>query len=416
MNYGCLKQWMIQRHLQSEPGYQKAISYYETQRDYFLNQIGYISGQASQESWQRFIIDFNAKASEVNANQLSNTKAFENSIINPIRDLAKEIINNRIEGGTGLTSIVQDVDTKRMKKNSENYLRNYSDRIKGSFNNYIEQSQIIKSQLQNIYKTQFGIDQIASTSMLGMMSILRRAMLDSLVKIQENQSLLQDSNIQGYIQLFKGYNAEIIAEQGGNALLKDIKSKWSAAQVGGFDGSSDVIFGNGNTIQNKISLQNLLAGLENINTMATVDVLALGPLDGYGLQAKSWVLPSQLMTEDKRLKKQYYTIGMRGALYNSLNLGSQSQSSWWHNNILAVSKHLIQAIGAANILYVTGGNKYIWTADLIREFREMNYLLSFYYRRTKGKFYYPPTTEMTWQQEVSSGYIRGKYGNKDNDS
>lgn len=401
---------MESQHLIAEKYYKSAQNYYSAQRDNFLKQVTGIAKDTEISLWRtKFIQEFNAQAANLSGTPLENTEAFKKAIIQPIEQLAESTLGSAIfsPSATKQISVIKN-SPGRTKQDAENFLNNYSNRIKDSFNKVLETDQQIKSSLANLYINIFGTKTMANTSMSGMISLFRKSMISQVVTgVKMTDKLLSDSNIRGYIQLFKGYNAEIITEQAGNILLSQLSSKWRASQIGSSGGITDIGIG---PIKN---IEEILQKIEDETLNISIEALSLDPLQAYGIQAKSWFMPNDVLSPDfKGNLRQFYSIGDRATLYSALGLGVRGKNSWWHTNIVGVARNLVQTLGAANILFVTGGNKYIWTVDLIRQFRENQYLLSFYYRREKGKFYYPPTKEVTWQQEVT-GYGRGKYGSKD---
>ena len=408
---GCINNqaWMAQAHIEADAYYNVAVYYYKQQREQFLQQITGIANEVQLSLWQgKFLQQFNEQATDLSGTPLENTEAFKTGVINKVEELAAQFLTT---GNSSKYREIIESSTGKTKKDNENYLRNYNNRIKDRFNKCIESNQVLKSQLAQIYKDAFSVKGMTSSSMSGMLSLFRRSMIAQVANGEfMTQSLLSDASIQGYIKLFKGYNAEKISEKAGIELLKQLGTKWTAKQVGSSGGVVDVGFIKKNELNN---LEQILQTIENSTGSLPVSTTGyvVEPLAAYGLQSKSWYMPSDVLQPGVD-KKQFYTLGHRAELLNSLGINSQSKASWWHYNIVLVAKNLTKAIGAANVLYVTGGNKYIWTADLISEFREYNYYLSFYYRREKGKFFYPPTSEMTWQQEVSE-FSRGKYGSKD---
>ena len=92
----------------------------------------------------------------------------------------------------------------------------------------------------------------------------------------------------------------------------------------------------------------------------------------YGGQIKSWYIPSDTRALIKNAGHQFYSIGNRKDLYNMFDMGRGDQEytgdidRGWHASVYKISTVLTRAIGYANIFYVTGGNKFAWTDDLIK--------------------------------------------------
>ena len=96
-----------------------------------------------------------------------------------------------------------------------------------------------------------------------------------------------------------------------------------------------------------------------------------------GLQSKSWVAPWSMRS----------TGGNRNFLSFGHNIGLMPQGEdahYWHAGVYNVMSNLTTAIGPSNFIFSTGDTVY-WTADLLAEFRERQYVLAFYYNKTEGK-------------------------------
>lgn len=105
---------------------------------------------------------------------------------------------------------------------------------------------------------------------------------------------------------------------------------------------------------------------------------------GYGLQSKSWSAPWESENIGYFNAKYGFSIGSRADLLARSGLGeSMSNPYSWVKGVMFLEQCATEAIGENQLGFITGKNFY-WTADLIANFRAMNYFLAFGYREGKG--------------------------------
>ena len=96
-----------------------------------------------------------------------------------------------------------------------------------------------------------------------------------------------------------------------------------------------------------------------------------------GLQSKSWVAPWSMRSIGGN--RSFLSFG------HNISLMPQGEDAhYWHAGVYNVMSNLTTAIGPSNFIFSTGDTVY-WTADLLAEFREKQYVLAFYYNKTEGK-------------------------------
>lgn len=107
---------------------------------------------------------------------------------------------------------------------------------------------------------------------------------------------------------------------------------------------------------------------------------------GYGLQSKSWKIPITDNEADwKALRYKYgFNLGSRQALLASSGLkGEPFVETLWLRGVQFLEQQAVEAIGKNQVGFVVPGG-FIWTADLITNFRSNQYYLAF--GQTKDSF------------------------------
>ena len=105
---------------------------------------------------------------------------------------------------------------------------------------------------------------------------------------------------------------------------------------------------------------------------------------GYGIQSKSWSAPWETETIGYFNAKYGFSVGNRADLLAGSGLNNTLSNLYtWTKGVLYLEQMAVQAIGENQLGFVTGKNFY-WTADLIANFRAMNYFLAFGYREAKS--------------------------------
>lgn len=105
---------------------------------------------------------------------------------------------------------------------------------------------------------------------------------------------------------------------------------------------------------------------------------------GYGIQSKSWSAPWEVENIGYFNAKYGFSIGSRAELLSRSGVGESTSNPYsWTKGVLFLEQFATEAIGENQLGFVTGNNFY-WTADLIANFRAMNYFLAFGYREGKS--------------------------------
>lgn len=196
------------------------------------------------------------------------------------------------------------------------------------------------------------------------------------VKSYRNKLILTKINTskKAYIRATKGYYREALIYKVFSKLFENLDtlpvlSTGSIKNTSGKDTIYDTYINFFGNIKN------------NFNLMANekVDV-------GYGIQSKSWTAPWERNSENLGFfyEKYGFSVGGNKNLLSMSGLEDSVSSLYsWTKSVLFLEKHATEAIGENQLGFVTGKNFY-WTADLIANFRAMNYFLAFGYRHKKS--------------------------------
>lgn len=408
-----------------------------------------VSGMATAESYYKNLATRFEAAMRQEETKVLN-KIYEKQVIDYLNESAQGITSQEFEDSDKMNNLAKYIEEKaaailghehndpkmqayeaavtkkyagRANANQDHLLRNYDKRTRQAFEDYYANSEYVKEELKDLYISFFNGNNGAAIEK-GVKSMLRRYMilkLQSKINPEGNQPaalpvelLASQINLDGYKKYFLGYCREEIGTKAAIAAIKELKNQnWGAAQVGdtvGANGLSqiDIVVGRGIKDSNKANrLSQLLKQVQNFNVDVSMDLLE--NLHTFGIQSKSWLFPDA--ADVATTNKQFYDVGHNATLYNQLGLGkyvagttiADNENVWWHYNIKSVANNLIKALGAANVLYLSRGgtaaNTFVYTYDLIAEFRKSNYFLSYWYSRSGNKLYYPGTTQLVWQQE-----------------
>ena len=140
---------------------------------------------------------------------------------------------------------------------------------------------------------------------------------------------------------------------------------------------------------------NNLSG-EGITDPAEIEQLYKDAQSSYGIQSKKgWILPQKTTVGYNKL---FYSLGSRASLsaFSKINTQQPSYERGWHHSVYLVSKEITKVLGERQVLFKTN-NEFIWTSDLIETMMNYKLWLNYYFKRSKGQFYYLATPEMVFQ-------------------
>ena len=424
-------------HNEAEKGYSAAMSYYKVQKDNFLK---YLSNQVNTKTLTTkmattFIDNLN-KEMEIQTNNLGASKELKENL----DKLEQKIISSVQSNGskTKEYSLIKRMGSSgsyTIDASKEEVLK-FINKYKEQFNKLLEKiniQQLISESLNQEFNSLQGAEKDQ------LYGFARRIVTNQMFKKTLDKTvLLGQKNMSGYLNALQGlFKEDIIV-----AALTELLGENSAVGVGdttvnGYQTSTDILinFGQGNvanSLNNIEKINEVLAGVmknavpgelgdmvsELLNNKSSgkktktnymyVDLFDPNNFIGAAIQSKSWIDPKRFSDVHTDLKKlrPYFTIGDRAKYYRYATPRGADGVTAWHYNIYALSKQVISLLGAATLLYSTRDG-IVWTDDLIKTFRQHNYYLSYYFKRSGGFFTRPATTEVTWQQEVPFDKFKG---------
>ena len=237
---------------------------------------------------------------------------------------------------------------------------------------------------------------------------------------------LSDESKRGYSHLIGGYLREVVTNKAIDDFLSKNNSSMRSWTTNDGNEYYDLVIGEENDyfdifkdIKNELEdLERLVPGYASIN-----DVEIFQQAKPYfGIQAKSWSSPDDILAKGGSLRNNWFKIGDRENILRSIPELNKTYYDWdrgWHNSVAICSKIIYQLIGQYQVAYSLPG-RLVWTYDLIRQMHENKMYLSFYFTRERSKdkkegyFHYPATKEVAWQKRMYlyAFYTKSLYPNK----
>ena len=365
--------WLNQAHKAIPTGYASAIQNYSSQKEAFLQRLQI----ESNTEIQNFIEQLNNEIANETSNELDSTfdSAFE-----AVRQYLEEYIVKCMEDGNAnydqlLTRFKQAVKKGEQGSiNPDNLYKNLTKEIE----NFLAVNNVTKSGLAQYVASVTELKNTTNTDIQNnLFGYARRLILQQL----QGQGLAYST--QHYKTALKGYYKEELLVPALNKLLQQYGL--SAIQMGSTRNDSgqqikyDIILGTSSTIDlGEEALGPMLHAMEALSApmSSAQNINTYYPLAG-GLQSKSWIAPWSTKTIGGN--RNFLQFG-----HNAQLMPQGVNAHYWHAGVYNVMSNLTTAIGPGNFLFSTGDTVY-WTADLLSEFRERQYVLAFYYNKTEGK-------------------------------
>lgn len=382
----------FQRDLQhARAQYSYAQIYYKTQKDKFLNDLVNIQPELYNKLALKTSEEITLDLQEAIGNSQISDKLFKD-FYNKIQNLATEVI----EGERG-QDIISTINSKEKGKQE---LKAYTKRVSELLDKVIVNE--LQGQIQKLFLETYKND---APSINSITALFKREL------VSQTKGLSHTSeSLKGYTNYYGG-----VVKEG---LLVDAFNQWAigvARQSGGISDKSGketpfdiVLFGNkqaSNMTTEDFELIVKQMSEFNKTTSANMEIPA-ELISFYGGQSKSWWLPKiidPLFTTSSKVN-QFAEVGHRKQLYNSLGFNNphMDYERGWHASARKLADNIREVIGYANIFYSTGGNRFIWTHELIEKFAKAHYYLTFYYQvNSKNQEYtYParPDALVVWMQ------------------
>ena len=376
--------------------YKTAVSYYKNQKKQFMEMLNSTNKEALQINEKELLSQLTEQINMEYYDENTELSNLTEKFYNKVENFATKYINYKSTQAAKneLNSIKKD--TTQREKYAKQEAKKQSEKIQRILEKQLTGKQIafIRRRIDDIYRTVYDVnpDKVSSGAGYGM---FRRALIKELTG---NKYELSSHSKGGYTKILGGYYKEIA--------LANVFKKWveqtdlKVSQVGVEGGKTDIGIGIGEI--NEIEAK--LKKLEELSTTIVSDEnlkQALTTLSVFGIQSKSWGIPEDaIITRKNMYSKGFMSIGHHEALYNSMAVSNQEPTIYrgLYYNIFQMSRYLITAIGAANVLYSLKGNQMMWTHELIENLMSKKYYLAFWFTRKNKKFIYPATTELAWQR------------------
>lgn len=374
MSSAMTQYWINQSHAAIPIGYASAIAQYSAQKEAFLQNLQSETGKAIND----FISQVNDEITNSTMDELDETfdLAFD-----AVKTYVEDYIVNLMEGGNpsydALLKRFQQVVNKGSAGNinPDNLYKN----LQKDIEQFLTVNNVTRSGLAKYVSQQSGLKNTSNTDIQNnLFGYARKLILQQL----KGQELVYST--QHYKTSLKGYYKEELLVPALNKILS--KYGITASQMGsqrnemGQQIKYDIILGTVDASSfDDTMLNSMIAEMESFSreTGGAGQVQEYTPQLMGGLQSKSWVAPWSMRS----------TGGNRNFLSFGHNTGLMPQGEdahYWHAGVYNVMSNLTTAIGPSNFIFSTGDTVY-WTADLLAEFRERQYVLAFYYNKTEEK-------------------------------
>ena len=369
------QKWINESHRVIPVGYASAIANYSAQKESFLQRL-----QTEENvNVNNFMERLNNEIAIEAESEMDTTfdAAFE-----AVKTYIEEYIVQAMESGnTNYQTLInrfqkvidrqsqrngQDPKTlyTSLKKDIEAFLLNTNNTTRKSLASYVaQQSGLGGTQNTDIQNNLFGY--------------ARKLIMKKLMGLEMNHST------QHYKISLKGYYKEQVLVPALNKVLQEYgiiaKQAGSMYNTQGQQIKYDILLGTSNLgSMADEAITPLISQMEQLSTtvQGTGQVDTSLPLIG-GIQSKSWVAPWSLNSVGGN--RNFLSFG-----HNTNLMPIGEDAHYWHAGVYNVMSNLLEAIGPSNFIYATGDTVY-WTADLLAEFRERQYVLAFYYNKTEGK-------------------------------
>lgn len=186
----------------------------------------------------------------------------------------------------------------------------------------------------------------------------------------------KDASAQAYINATKGYLREAIVYK-------------AFAQLGNYlDGIKPVVLHTGSIKDDKgrdtiyDAYVNFFGDIEQGFNSIISESFDAEDAVGYGIQSKSWIAPWDQNNNFNYLTAKYgFSLGSKSGLLKRFlseeGFESDVYSLYaWVRSALFLERNAIEAIGKHQVAWITGGS-FMWTYEMIQNFRKKNYFLTF---------------------------------------
>ena len=370
--------WKGQAHTAINSGYASAINHYTAQKNAFLRQLNL----TTNESIEAFFNDLQETIAEELSNDDEILEAFDKGF-DAIANILEAGIAEKIENGTNsnFDALEASLISKRPKEGSQ-YIE--YDTAKKKLTSYLEKDfganrqdyLSVFNQATGFYTT----DGAAADFVFGQ---ARKIIYNKATTGNAGAISRQAKHI------LKGYYKETIAT---NALLKVLQKynkDLTAIQTGNVKNEKgesiiyDILIGSIKQLTGKTNdeLYQFSEQLDSIGLNGSDLVSEKVDFIGAGGQSKSWVAPWDTK------------VGRTPNLYN-LEIAHRADlkptgedAYYWHAGVYNAMSNMASVIGLQQTLFFTGAKPY-FTADLLSQFKQENYVLAFAMDKDKDNLGY----------------------------
>ena len=363
--------WQTKAHSAIESGYSSAIQNYTAQKNNFLQELNIEAELAGEE----FIEQINQEIQLELSSELDTTF---NEAFSAVKDYFEKYIVSLISSGTSSYQELESKFQKLIRKSNEGKVdpKNLYTNLKSSLETFLVTSNHTRETIMKYVSAQTGLRTENTDIQNNLFGYARRLLL------QYMQSQKLNYSIQHYKTALKGYYKEELLVPAFQKVLSQYSNK-IVTQTGSLTSSKgvqikyDLFIGNSEMPQEFTQLSTFINKLEAMAGTVEGNSQINGAFQGGGIQSKSWVLPWS--TSSVGGNRNYLSFGHNAAL-----MPDEYNAHFWHAGVYNVMSNLTSAIGPLNFLFSTGDQVY-WTADLLTELKERQYVLAFYYNKKEEK-------------------------------
>lgn len=372
--------WYDEAHKAIESGYASAEKSYNSQKKRFLNQISITTNEAAKQFMDQ--INMEVAAQVENDEYAEQINAAFDEIGVQLEAYFGSAFQNQKKGSVELQKQFKTIIKRRMHKYGDNS------------NQVFDHKQLYNSMIQHIetYLTTSGIMRECILSKFNSIFSNHQGNTDITNQIYGYTRQFILSKLAGgafaihkqrYITTTKGYLRELPITQAFNNVMMKYDNRLAAIHSAamtnekGQQSQIDIMLGRITGGQPRVTaLDGIMEQLKKFPE--AVDGQGIANFDYYGgIQSKSWVVPWEETIDSKQKWNQsFLTFGSHANLRPS-----GIDRHYWHAGVASIMSNLLEVVGPTNFIFSTGNQVY-WTAELLSEFKERQYVLGFSWNKS----------------------------------
>lgn len=315
--------------------YSDAINRYNTLKKIFYQQLNYVAQEETNNASKEFL---NEIISDIQRNPVEDQELLMRDMLMHVEETIRAELAGHPKKRDLARQLLSEAKNKEVSAN-----QNFSMMFNRIFDEY---------QLKDYIVTRLGLSgsQFNVQDILNQVKSFRNKMISDLRKSGKDYN----------IRSGKGFVREAIIYKGFGKLQNyfDIQG--------------------GHNIDPKTNLQSIYdIYMNKLNSYKNINIPIDFTFDGFGIQSKSWAAPWEQKSSWWQTKYGY-SVGSRSDLLSMFTKGNKNIGGlwYWYKSIAELERYTTDIIGQDQVAYVTGKN-FIWTADLITQFRKEGYRLAF---------------------------------------